>query len=134
MSKQLALEKRFRNRRAVDCDEWLGCAWARRVDAAGEQLLTGSGLSHEQNGHAAARGYLGRERNYLANDETVANDVRMPPLCGGIRRPRSTDCAVPVADAKQNAAALGLKSGIAEKKGGPESDSVRLLSDEDVLA
>jgi hypothetical protein len=111
VAEELALEKRLWNRGAVDCDEWLRRAGARRVNAAGEELLPRSGFPHEQNGHAAARGYLSRERDYFANDQTVANDVRMPPLCGGIRRPRWTDCAVPIADEKRRAPALGLKSG-----------------------
>jgi len=75
VAEQLALEKCLWNRRAIDCDEWARRARARGVHAAREELFSGSGLADQQHGHAAARGYLRRESDYFANNQTVANDV-----------------------------------------------------------
>jgi hypothetical protein len=86
--KELALQQRFRYRRAVDRNEGLRGSRTCGVDTAREQLLSGTGFADEENRNAAARGNLCRERNYLSNDETVANDMRMPPVCGSIRGPR----------------------------------------------
>jgi hypothetical protein len=68
MTEQLALQKRLRNRGAVDRYEWLRRAWTRCVDTAREELFAGASFSDEQDGHTAARGNLRREGNYLSND------------------------------------------------------------------
>jgi hypothetical protein len=88
MAEQLALEKRLGDRGAVDCYEWFCRPRAGGMDAARKKLLPRSGLPNEQDGNAPTSGNLSRQRDYFANDETVTNYMRMPPVSGGIRGQR----------------------------------------------
>lgn len=77
---QLTLEKRFRNRCAVDGNERLGSARAGGVDPAGEQLFSRARLTNDQNGQAAARRYLSRKGDDITNGWALADNVRAPAV------------------------------------------------------
>lgn len=106
------------------------------MNTAREELFPRSRLADEKNCDTATRGNLRRKRDHFAYDETVTNNVRMPPICGGIRGPRWNKYSVPFADETAKRPRSGVKKRSCEncEKGGSESDSGRLQSDEETLA
>src|SRR5262245_10622277 len=74
VAEELGLEKGFGNRRAVDGDERLIRRRARVVDAAREELLSGSSLTDQQNGRAASSRHLRREADGFAQQRTGPHD------------------------------------------------------------
>src|SRR5665647_1194121 len=72
---ELGLEQRFRNRRAVHCDERLAPRRTRVVDAAGDQLLPGSRLTNDENGGHPARGDFPRPVERVAKRVALADDA-----------------------------------------------------------
>jgi len=86
VAEELALEEGLRDCGAVDGDEWLSRALARRVDSAREQLLASTGFAHEQNSDTATRCYLSRQHDHFADCRTLPNNVGFPAVRGRMLR------------------------------------------------
>ena len=81
VTKQLRLEQRIRNGRAVDGDERTVGARAAIVEGAGAQLLAGAAFTFEQHGGVGGGGTINGGHD-LAQRRRVANDVGPTAACG----------------------------------------------------
>ena len=82
VAEQLRLHQLGRQRAAVDGDERTAAARARLVDGARHQLLAGSGLSFQKNGHGARRHATSAQNDALHDRAPMDDLVELGSLRG----------------------------------------------------
>ncbi len=65
MAEDLAFHQGFRNRGAVDGDEWAGSARRKFVDAAGDNFFAGTSFAGDQHGSGTGCGHLDDAHDFL---------------------------------------------------------------------
>ena len=88
VSEQLRLEQVLGDRRAVDGDEGLGGGRTRRMHAAREELLAGSGFALDEDGRVRTGSDLPRECDGLAHGGRITHDMRERIVSSGRWRRR----------------------------------------------
>src|SRR6185312_1040496 len=90
VAKQLALQKGFRNRRAVYRNKGIVGVGGACVDSAREELLSCPCLTADQHGRCAAAAYFSRESHRCLQRVTLPHDHPLGPddrlLTGGLTR------------------------------------------------